>query len=347
MTDTNIIIKISTLLTGATGFIGGTLLKAILAHNQLSAQLDITAIFRKNSDNEKLKTLGIKTVQADLSKDYTLVSQLANQSQLVIDVAHSDTSVNAILQGFKLSKEQRKQKPTFIHTSGTGVLSDDSMGMFQGQDFYDDTNLDDLKRISPEAWHRDVDLSIYEADTTLSLCNSYIVYPALVYGIGTGTGQRESQQIPKLVDIALERGEAGMIGEGKSIRGSVHINDLVNLYLLLLTRVLSPTPPPSGWHGSFFGASSSQTWLSLSQSIGKHLHSLGHLPSSKVSSLTEEEMQRMIGDNAGKFLASNSRPVARRAIDELGWEPREASVGECIGGDVDYHLKVLGLSSSS
>ncbi|KAI5475880.1 hypothetical protein MNV49_000762 [Pseudohyphozyma bogoriensis] len=329
--------QIKTLFLGATGFIGGSVLDAILQHPVLAAKLDISALHRSAADKARLEALGVTAVTGDLSKDYDKIVALAAQSDLVIDIAHSDTSVAAILQGLEQRWVQKKaigedERPVYIHTSGTGVLSDDSMGMFEGHDVYEDSILDDMKRIPDTAWHRDVDLSIYKADEE-GYVSAYLVLPAVVYGTGTGPVKTESEQIPKLVDLALARGKAGQVGEGLSV-----------LYIRLLERIVVDTARvTSGWEGTFIGTTGSHTWGSLSVAIGKRLHELGHLTSPEVNSFTDEELQK-IGSNAGKLLGSNSRSVATRARRDLGWEPKEKSILESIEEDIDYHLKLKGLN---
>ncbi|GAA6022336.1 hypothetical protein JCM10207_003289 [Rhodosporidiobolus poonsookiae] len=328
------------LFTGATGFIGGAVLTAILQRPDLADRLDITALYRSAEHAKLLQQLGVTPVQGDLS-DGEKTALLASESDLIIDIAHSDTSVAAILEGARGRAASGLPPLTYIHTGGTGVLSDDSLGLYEGSDFYDDTSVKDMKRIPETAWHRDVDLSIYNADEEGYL-RAYLILPALVYGTGRGPVRTESEQLPKLVDLALGRGQAGQVGLGKSIRGSVHITDLCDLYLLLLSRVLDGPSLPSGWEGTFIGASGMQSWGTLSEAVGKRLHERGLIPSAAVTSFTHEELSA-IGPLAGKLLGSNSCPLAKRAKRDLGWQPSQRPIGEVAQSDIDYHLQLRGL----
>ena len=53
----------------------------------------------------------------------------------------------------------------------------------------------------------------------------------MVYGLGSGPlveaglVNPQSQQIPDLIRAAIDRGRAGMVGEGRNIKPNVHIDD--------------------------------------------------------------------------------------------------------------------------
>lgn len=121
---------------GATGYIGGALLKAILA-SPLTKQFKITALYRSPKDEAKLASLGVIPLKGDLVADPETVKAAAYASYFVIDCAHSDTSVQAILEGLAQQHAETGKRPIYIHTSGTGVLSDNSLGMFDGGKYYD------------------------------------------------------------------------------------------------------------------------------------------------------------------------------------------------------------------
>lgn len=61
--------------------------------------------------------------------------------------------------------------------------------------------------------------------------NTYIILPSTIYGVASGLlvdlalQNAHSQQIPKLIEVSLDRGQGGMIGEGKNVWPNVHIDD--------------------------------------------------------------------------------------------------------------------------
>lgn len=179
--------SVSVFFLGATGYIGGSLLKAILA-SPFGNQFKITALYRSPKDEERLAALGVTPLKGDMVADPDTVESAARSSDLVIDCAHSDTSVQAILTGLAKQHEETGKRPIYIHTSGTGVLSDDSLGMFEGGEYYDvgaevpllfissadlvqlkDSKVEDMQRIPEDAWHRDVDLACVPGPSACSI----------------------------------------------------------------------------------------------------------------------------------------------------------------------------------
>lgn len=128
--------SVSVFFLGATGYIGGSLLKGILA-SDLGKQFKITALYRSPKDEAKLAAMGVTPIKGDLVADPETVQSAAYAADLVIDCAHSDTSVQAILAGLAAQHSKTGKRPIYMHTSGTGVLSDDSLGMFEGGEYYD------------------------------------------------------------------------------------------------------------------------------------------------------------------------------------------------------------------
>jgi uncharacterized protein YbjT (DUF2867 family) len=128
--------SVSVFVLGATGYIGGNVLKAVL-ESPLASQFKITALYRSPKDEEKLAALGVTPLRGDLVADPDIVKAAAEAADLVLDMAHSDTSVQAILAGLAAQHEKTGKRPVYIHTSGTGVLSDNSLGMFEGGEYYD------------------------------------------------------------------------------------------------------------------------------------------------------------------------------------------------------------------
>jgi hypothetical protein len=70
--------------------------------------------------------------------------------------------------------------------------------------------------------HRNVDLAILAADRN-SHIRSFIILPSTIYGLSKGEliekgiGNNHSLQMPSLIKASIDRGQAGMIGEGKNI----------------------------------------------------------------------------------------------------------------------------------
>ncbi|WP_315792100.1 NAD-dependent epimerase/dehydratase family protein [Fischerella sp. JS2] len=71
---------------------------------------------------------------------------------------------------------------------------------------------------------------------------SVVLCPCLIYGHGTGL-HTESIQVPRMIAVAKKYRAARYIGKGENVWSTVHIDDLVNAYLLALEKASA---------GSFF-----------------------------------------------------------------------------------------------
>ncbi len=109
---------------------------------------------------------------------------------------------------------------------------DDARGAYAAgpETIFDDLDVEKAKAIPPTALHHNVDLLILDADTQ-GYMRGYLVNPSTVYGAPThelvvaGITNTHSIQIPVLIQAALARKRAGMVGAGKAIWPAIHVDD--------------------------------------------------------------------------------------------------------------------------
>ncbi|KAF8968165.1 hypothetical protein BDZ97DRAFT_458986 [Flammula alnicola] len=74
-------------------------------------------------------------------------------------------AIEATLKGMKRHHTETGSVPIIIHTSGTGVIADDSAGDFRPEtETYDDLNPDQIETLADTQQHRNVDLELVKAD---------------------------------------------------------------------------------------------------------------------------------------------------------------------------------------
>ncbi|KAG8999878.1 hypothetical protein FRB90_011924, partial [Tulasnella sp. 427] len=129
----------------------------------------------------------------------------------------------------------RRQSGPF---SGTGLLVKELDGVFHNDKVYDDSNVEDIKGIPDDAFHRNVDLDILFANEPGPI-DAYIVAPCTVYGKSRGPLPRLSIQINGLIKLALRRKELVQVGPSANVWNSVHIDDLSTFNALLFDYALS------------------------------------------------------------------------------------------------------------
>ncbi|KAG6890491.1 hypothetical protein C0992_000983 [Termitomyces sp. T32_za158] len=172
--------KISLFLIGASGFIGGTLLTSLLAREDRH-RFDITVLIRGEERATLIKDkLALKTVVADLS-DFNVVSAAAENADVVINTANSDhpAGVKAIIEGLTKRRAKTGKTGIYIHSSGTGALTDNAKGEYKSEKVYDDEHVEDIQAIPVDYVHRACDTVISAAGAAGDI-RSYIVMPPLI-----------------------------------------------------------------------------------------------------------------------------------------------------------------------
>ncbi|KAF8206496.1 NAD(P)-binding protein [Mycena galopus ATCC 62051] len=317
-------------LTGATGFIGGTVLSRLLDH-PLGRTFEITVLVR-SSEKASLfnRIFGQKhslTAVVGSHSDLELLRKLSADAEIVFACANADDlpAARAILSGMQDRHSNTGVVPTLIHTSGTGVLSDDANGMYSSPTIYSDLDVPQLEALPPDQPHRDVDLALVEADSQ-GYVKTYIVLPATIYGFASGPLVKaglqnyRSQQIPRLANLSLKRGQGGMIGRGENRWGNVNIDDVAELYIRIFDLLAAKSPPPHFAHGRagfYFGENGEHTLSQVGEAIAKALSGIGKGTPSPTA-FTDHEM-RLFFPN-GTSIGTNSRCRADRGA-KIGWRP--------------------------
>ncbi|TFK56012.1 NAD(P)-binding protein [Heliocybe sulcata] len=314
-------------LTGATGYIGGTILQRLLSHPKADTFV-INALTRDLNKAAQLSSLGVKTVIGSHS-DLDKLEDSAAEADIVITAADCDdvSAATAILRGQKKKFLETGKAPILIHTSGTGVLVDNAKGMYASDVVYSDTDISLIETLKPSQPHRPVDILVSEAGAE-GYVKTHIVLPSTIYGIAQGSlfdkgiSNPQSVQVPALIIGGWNRGQGGMIGQGKNIWPCVHIEEIGDLYMVLFDALVSGQTIPNGREGFYFGESDHYLVYDLAKSISVALAELGHSKSEEPIPFTDDDRQKYLG---GRYvLAGNSRCRADRAR-ALGWKPSKTT----------------------
>jgi len=305
------------------GYLGGSVLQRLLDHGDAD-KFKITVLVRSPEKAAKLKPFGVEPVIASLS-DLDIVERESSKADVVFSIADSDdlNSTRAVLVGLKKRHEAGGGSvPILIHTSGTGVVMDDAKGMYPYDTIYDDSNVEQMGSLLPSQLHRNVDLMILDADTE-GYVKSYIILPSTIYGFASGPFVEKgiqnprSIQIPLLVKTSIDRGRAGMVGEGKNIWPNVHIDDAADLFIVLYNSIRSNPSTGHGRNGYYFGENGEHSLYEISRAIGEAFVALGKGNNPEPTTFTDEEVKKYFG---GPWLGSNSRCRATHSR-AIGWKP--------------------------
>jgi nucleoside-diphosphate-sugar epimerase len=145
---------------------------------------------------------------------------------------------------------------------------------------------------------------------------SIVICPSLIYGQGKGLNPN-SIQIPFLASNARQQGRVQIVGDGLNVWSNVHIDDVVDLYMLCLEKA------PAG--ALYFAENGEASFIEIGSALAKRLG----LPT--VEALNSDTAANLWGiPRAHYSLGSNSRVRSVRAKHELGWVPRHTSVVDWI-----------------
>lgn len=125
-----------------------------------------------------------------------------------------------------------------------------------------------------------------------------------------------SFQVQLLIKAALRRREFVQVGEGSNQWSNVHIDDLVELYTIILDLALSSKKSQADGYEKFFWANSSDhVWATVNAKLATILHRRGLIDTPTVKKIRlEEEPTLRISSHSSKIVSSKARA--------LGWQPK-------------------------
>ncbi|KAL2839632.1 hypothetical protein BJY01DRAFT_219100 [Aspergillus pseudoustus] len=347
-------------LTGASGYVGGDMLHALLAAHP-DWESNITVLLRNRAHEPAFRSkypklnLFFATYDSD-SGVATIESEVAKH-ELVLHFAVSADhlpSAQAIVSGLR-----KRGGGIYIHTSGTDVLLDprakpEPLKEAEGErvHVYDDwEGIGELKSLPDAAPHRNVDKFVLASGT--ETVRTAIVCPSTIYGAGRGPVSQRSHQIYQLTRLILEQRRGLQFADGRTFWNAVHVFDLSRLYLALVEDAVHTLYPEGGgkggggkatWNsdGYYLVENGIYHWGEIAQRITSEAKKLGLLPSESVRSVGVEDQALL--EPAGRPVTNYAvRAEAVRARRLLGWAPVEGTLEEEIPRIVRSEARALGL----
>jgi nucleoside-diphosphate-sugar epimerase len=280
-------------ITGASGYIGGTLAEAYLA-----AGHSVSGLARSDETAHALGERGMTPVTGTLD-DGDVLGQAARAADVTINAANAGhrAAAEAMLKAVAGTGK------TFIHTSGSSIVGTRARGELVEDVFDEDTPFTP----TPQRAERVAIDNMVRAAAANGV-RAVVIAPSLIYGRGRGLNPH-SIQVPWLIRLAKKAGVARHIGSGENRWSNVHIDDLVRLYL-----AAAETAPAGAF---YFAENGENSMRETCEAISRMLRLGGH-----TQSMTVEEAASEWGEGpANDTMGSNSRVRAKRARVELGWKP--------------------------
>lgn len=294
-------------ITGATGYIGGSIAQRFTDDGHT-----VTGLVRSAEDAKPLAEHGINPIVGDLDNADLLVAE-AGKVDVIVNAANTLhlEAAKALVQGARADAR-------ILHTSGIGAYSEDGEGELRGKVVTDDLTIPAVGPHPAQELLRRVEQVFLDAASngkhTVVLSNS------LIYGEGFGL-TRESTQIPMMARAARDKGHVTVVGAGKNIWSTVHIADVVELYMLALAKAPA---------GAFYLVENGEaSFLAIGRALADRLK----LGEPRLLPLTDASA--VYGEMAARYLlGTSSRVRGVRARRELGWEPKHGSAVDWIATEM-------------
>ncbi|CAH0040027.1 unnamed protein product [Clonostachys solani] len=321
--------RVKVLLTGATGYIGGTVLSTLLAsQSHRIRDISITVLVRRQEQADKLVSSRVTPLIFSGLDDLELLERVASEHDVAIHTASGfhTASAEALIAGLK----KRSTNSCYIHTSGTWNLAEASLADL-GAQVLELTDNDDIIKLEEKLQaqrpfsQRATDLRVMSA-VAGSRVKAHIIMPPDVYGSGTGLFAKTTPQIEDMARDALKHGQAAYIRNEDGIVGYVHVADLAALYVVLLDKLFNDDAANSVSEGIYFCSAGTHSWQETTEKIGEIGFRDSHLVSAAPKAISiNEAAERWSGGDVGDLRMGycsrfNTKPD--KAID-LGWRPQK------------------------
>ena len=291
-------------VTGATGYIGGSVAERLIASGH-----QVVGLVRSAEKAPLLKDRGIEPVLGTLD-DSEIITNAAHAADAVIHAASADHPGSVVTLVAALERSGK----TLICTTGSGIVADSADGEYASSVvFTEDTYFEPVPFRRPR-----VAMNYFVRQAAIDKgIRSVVICPTMIYGTGRGL-QPDSDQLPKLIALSKQVGAGVYFGKGLNRYSNVHIDDLVGLYLLALEKA------PGG--SFFFAENGDASFKEIAEMISR---SLGL--DDKTVSASVEDLVRKYGD-AGRYGITSNSLVSAVNARRLGWSPQAPSLAEYFEG---------------
>ncbi|KAH6960753.1 hypothetical protein DER45DRAFT_611684 [Fusarium avenaceum] len=336
------------LLTGVTGFVGGTTFSKI---HDTHPDYDYT-LYVRNEDRAKAiaeKYPNAKLVYGDLEST-DVIEKAASEADVVVHTlsrTHNDMTTLGSLH----PRHCRIRRFRSGGQGNSGILTwYDLKHKHYGeaplpeQNYNDIHNIDRILNLPEETIHKDVDNIVQNIDS--DAVRSLIVAPPVIYGIGKGLINKSSITVPTLTKATFDLGYAPFVGAGKAKWDNVHVEDLADLLIKCVEAsqyYKKDSPVIWGNQAYYFVTDGEHQWKDLSAWIAEEAHRQGYISEPKTKPVAFEEAVDK-GYKAVIAWGISSKSEAERARKYLGWEAKGPSLKETIAEAVMIEAEALGLT---
>ncbi|KAK7934913.1 hypothetical protein PG985_000408 [Apiospora marii] len=324
---------------GGTGHVGGAVLhKVVEKHPNAS----VIVLVRDDRKAERLvsKYPQVKPLIGDL-ESFDLIEAASREADIVInaapDITH-DKAIESAINGLAA----RSTKGYYIHTSGASIIWDEPEGSPEARTWDDVADIQDLTAMELNKTHSVTDKLVRKAAADVNVA---IISPGFVGGMSPSIEHPTPITTPGFVLTARAFKTGFLIAKGENQHSWIHVEDLADMYLLLVEKALASDQSCWGEEAYYFGAAETVTFSDVMQGLAPVLLKHGVIESEKMQSVdaTVAAKASMYGDNYTEETAPpaedswamhiailfgiNMRLQPTR-MTKLGWKPQKGSIVE-------------------
>lgn len=337
------------LLTGATGYIGGSTLTALINSNEPSLKNTPIGLLLRGKDRAEkfISEYGnrVKPILYEGMDDLDRTIEVAAQYDIIINTTQGDhpESSTALVKGLAQRKKSTNTEPWIIHTSGVSNVGDrpitNPVPIREWDDSKDDVYSFEKELEAKEPYgQRTSELAVIDTGLELGIKTLVIMSP-VIYGIGTGLYKKIGASIFFLRGI-VSAGSGLVVGKGEGVWDHVHIEDVADLYVLIVRKIVEEGGAgiPFGKKGIIFSGNGKHSRLEQTKDAVAGAKKHGLISDTSITHIDLDEGARKFGpalgisnveenmDAARSFVetafTSNARTKATVARN-LGWKPKK------------------------
>ncbi|KAF2123915.1 NAD(P)-binding protein [Dothidotthia symphoricarpi CBS 119687] len=348
------------LLTGATGYVGGTVLTQLLADPKLTSQ-PISLLVRTETQAAKLRSVYGARVHPilwkGLEEDEKVIADTAAQYDIIVNAGSGfiTSGAKALVDGLARRVQAGLPTPWFLHVSGCTNLVDPSQKPREWNDEKDGAAIFEymasLDAKTPYS-QRTTELTVLETAAQHGVAAVSLQAPC-IFGEGTGQFNRQGLVIPLALMFVVQHGYGFKLNETANFDW-VHIEDLASYFVQLVRTILSRPDRgvgfiPTGKEGILFPTVGRTLVTEINQKALDVAFAAGDLPRGDTPQQKEirlapvQEIADKIG--AGRVdiatLAWGGEKAVRGTVGQklLGWEPTRLQ--DAWDQDFEDELKAL------
>ncbi|CBF82442.1 hypothetical protein AN9152.2 [Aspergillus nidulans FGSC A4] len=349
------------LLTGVSGYLGGTLLAHLHTQANSSPYKSLYALVRSEQQASAVREYGAKPIILNLNDPLSISKTLIEKEISVVFFLIDAFNVHVqktMIEALGHVRQRTGRDVHFLHTTGAKAFSShvgiDSVLAPEGKLLDTDPRLYEIQQTTtaPEeyGWFTQIARTNTVIIDTAEAhgVKSYIFVPCIVYGEGKGFGNKISIQDVAIVKAARAAGRVYKVDDGKPVWPVSHIYDTTTLYCQILQQILSGHEIGHGKEGFYLAASGCVAWDDIYSAFAVALHKRGLIQDATIEMANEEAVEKMAkgldpGNGNVRIQLGGECNFTAVHGEKIGWKavyPPEYIL-EIADEEVDLILKTL------